>query len=267
MKTYNLRCEGEIHRIGLDDDGLHALDHEDEEEERIAAELGDKPTPCIGLIKQIEDELSGIDTYHLDWGGDKHDPLSEMIDRMVESDNFDIVKLLLDVGVSDKARANAFWVAANHGRLDMLKYLYDRGIPETAYRASVLNEALGNAAEEAHTEVIEYLIKKGANPNDGGSDRIPLEWAVRTIDVGAVRALLEGGADPNRSYMIPYGLIVADDYLDDEHDYEPGAIYTIFAYLLEHGLDMDRMLDAAKPKRHQRIMEKWWDENRRLFYR
>ncbi len=58
----------------------------------------------------------------------------------------------------------------------------------------------GNRWEpQAQTDVIEYLISIGAEPNAVDKTSVaPLHRAVRTRSLAAVRALLDGGADPRK---------------------------------------------------------------------
>jgi ankyrin repeat protein len=55
-----------------------------------------------------------------------------------------------------------------------------------------------SAAYEGKTEVVAYLLSRGANPNAlEPQNRSPLYWASQNGHLETVRALLAGGADPN----------------------------------------------------------------------
>ena len=59
----------------------------------------------------------------------------------------------------------------------------------------VLALAVGGGARE----LVEVLLSKGADPNDGGSAESPLARAASRSDAALVDVLLKAGADPNRS--------------------------------------------------------------------
>jgi ankyrin repeat protein len=58
--------------------------------------------------------------------------------------------------------------------------------------------ALVVAAQSGHRDAAVALVEKGANPNDTGIGYSALHAAVLKSDLSLVRALLVGGADPNR---------------------------------------------------------------------
>jgi len=54
MKTYSIECSGEVHRIGLDDEGvLQLLDHDIEEEE-ASCMMGDKGSNCYRVLNGVK---------------------------------------------------------------------------------------------------------------------------------------------------------------------------------------------------------------------
>jgi hypothetical protein len=56
----------------------------------------------------------------------------------------------------------------------------------------------GRREPQAQADVIEYLISMGAEPNADETGVAPLHRAVRARSLAAVRALLDGGADPRK---------------------------------------------------------------------
>ena len=81
-----------------------------------------------------------------------------------------------------------------------------RGAEQLHYAAD------GRSASNEQTEVIDYLISKGGDPNAVDNSGVtPLHRAVRRRSVAAVHALLKGGADvrqPNKSGSTPLHLAV-----------------------------------------------------------
>ena len=87
--------------------------------------------------------------------------------------------------------------AAEEGNLNEVKRLIEAGVDIESETHGVT--ALKQATYECHVEIIDYLIKAGADVNNGGSyyDYRPIRGAVLCENVEAIELLLKAGADPN----------------------------------------------------------------------
>lgn len=86
---------------------------------------------------------------------------------------------------------------AAYGDLDLVKYLVPRFVAVKG--DSILGtRALDGAAVEGQTPVVDYLLRQGANPNRicGPEGTTPLIHAIDCNHAGTVKALIDGGADP-----------------------------------------------------------------------
>lgn len=113
------------------------------------------------------------------------------------------VEFLLDHGANIN-RKNAKGETAlfqARGSLETANVLVERGIDINAtdfYGHVALNSALTSRESEAHMQVIEFLLLKGANPNVKDEEgRTPLHQAARNINVRGAKLLLRFGADVN----------------------------------------------------------------------
>jgi ankyrin repeat protein len=134
----------------------------------------------------------------------------------------DVVKVLLAHGADITARTDAWSqveAVSPHGRLE-----YNRAIPygrDTALMFAARSgdlesarlllaagakvddtdawgvSATALAAHGGHTELVEFLLDKGADPNAAGAGFAPLHVAIMRRDERMVTALLSHGADPN----------------------------------------------------------------------
>ena len=88
----------------------------------------------------------------------------------------------------------ALAAAAGNDRLEIVKLLLASGVnPNLAdsYGRTALHWAVG------HDAILTALIQAGADVNAKGKDgRTPLVWAVERDDIGAVKILLQAGANP-----------------------------------------------------------------------
>jgi len=93
--------------------------------------------------------------------------------------------------------ARAFVDAAYSGDAKTVRAMLDGGVPaDTRDRGTT---ALQVAASQGHTQVVQALLRAGADPNAKNGDGLSLlVQAVRSESLPVVRALLGAGADVNR---------------------------------------------------------------------
>jgi ankyrin repeat protein len=80
--------------------------------------------------------------------------------------------------------------ASKHGNLEVIKYLYKRGIDINTRH----NNALLRASENGHLEVVKYLVEKGADIRSYDSAAIRASWRGHKE---VVKYLVEKGAESN----------------------------------------------------------------------
>jgi cytohesin len=119
-----------------------------------------------------------------------------------------LVEDLLKAGADPKAKRwngeTTLMIAAGVGSLPEVKLLLERGVDVNATDAHKGQNALMWAAAEAHGDVIDFLISKGANVNAASrSGSTPLAFATGRNDAKSVQRLLAAGADAN--YALPDG--------------------------------------------------------------
>lgn len=89
-------------------------------------------------------------------------------------------------------------VASRTGDIGKVKRLIQNGADVNAHeKVGEGHTAIFNAASAGHTEVVRFLIEKGAKVNEPSGKMTPLivaSWAGHTE---SVRVLLQAGADPN----------------------------------------------------------------------
>lgn len=176
MKLIEVPCEGEIHHIGLDEEWqLHALDHDDEE--RIAAELGDEPSECIRGILAVEEA----------------EDLEDLLISSAGSGDISMVALLLGVGVNvHKYQDEALRAAAGGGHTEVASLLLGAG------SRAWINDALKAAASHGDASMVALLLGTGANARSANVQRRmdeALFWAAANGQLEVVTLLLEAGAD------------------------------------------------------------------------
>jgi len=162
MKTYKIECEGNIHEIGLDDEGyLHALDH-DEDHERVLADLGEEVSECVEIILMLEAEASGIDTCADRVNRDltKYVPFGHPAYEAVLDEDIELIKLIDDIADDEEIRTMVFRNALELGRTDMMKLMYERGLYDKQH---TLNSSLFLASKAGLEELSNWLISYGAD--------------------------------------------------------------------------------------------------------
>ncbi len=179
MKTYQIACQGEVHEIGIDDDGDFVLLNHDVDEERVLADMGYEPPPCVALMMQIDE-------------GRENDALI----RAAREGHLGVVGLLLDHGADIHAgndlkhRADiharddlALTFAARYGHSGVVKLLLEHGADVHAG----VDQALRMAAEDGHRDVVKILLEHGDDVH--AVDDHALKWASRNNHRGVVKLL------------------------------------------------------------------------------
>lgn len=103
----------------------------------------------------------------------------------------------MDYRVKDKDGNIPFFTAVEHGHLDLVRYFVEEGKCSATESKEGEIGTLHLAANNNHTELMEYLISKGADPEKISIFGRPLNWAVGSGNVEAAQLLLQKGADPN----------------------------------------------------------------------
>ena len=179
--------------------------------------------------------------------------------------HIEVVKLLLTWGSVDKRPSQDMLVSAlihasRSGHLDIVRYLFECGITDTA----ALTDALRHAVECNHVQVAEYLIAKGADINTTATNFMNDQYSLLTFAccfdyMSMVHLLLSSGADPNA--VAPRGEcplkaalhhpgIVLDAGADPNLQFADGStalleamkpfrvnVHYILTLLLQHGAD------------------------------
>lgn len=111
MKTADVACSGDIHEIGIDEDGdLHLLDHDIDEEETFY-HLGVDVSDCYQFIYQLQ-----------------VDP-GKVLVRAAKENDYDIVELALLAGANANTHAGlALLRAMQNDNLKMVKLLVEHGV-------------------------------------------------------------------------------------------------------------------------------------------
>ncbi|XP_063869199.1 ankyrin repeat and SOCS box protein 14-like isoform X1 [Scylla paramamosain] len=128
------------------------------------------------------------------------------VSQAVQSENLQLLQELLQNGQSTNSRDNRGWtplhVAASEGYVEGVRQLLTADDIEVESLSHcgvspLFLACLGKT--ESHKKVVDMLLSAGADPNmtKGDSWNVPLHAATENNSVEIVRALLDGGADPN----------------------------------------------------------------------
>ena len=102
------------------------------------------------------------------------------------------------IAVRDNHRRNSLW-AAKHGRMDILKWLIENGIP-IDLSDTLGNEAIHCATHGGHQETIQWLVEHGASIHARDAEGAqPLHIAAHYGFLEIAQWLLENGADIHAS--------------------------------------------------------------------
>lgn len=166
----------------------------------------------------------------------------------------EIVKIMIDAGYDFKFNANEALIrAVVCDKLEIVKMLVDAGADISAQG----NSPVYDAAAEGHIEILKYLIEKGC---DVVNDLDPLDIASRNGQLGAVKIIVETGANPNglcalrnaaemghldvTKYLVEKGASVT---LNDNSALSNAAYNgkkDVVLYLLENGANKGNLDDA-----------------------
>jgi ankyrin repeat protein len=151
----------------------------------------------------------------------------------IKKSRADDVKRLLDSGVSvlttDEHRNTLVHIAAEAGKLEILRLLKDRGAPLD--RLNWINQTpLSLAARSGHFEVVKYLCENGATTHGPDLNTAPLGAAAAAGHLAIVKYLVEQRNVPLNALERPFGatpLFVAARFLRLD----------VVRYLMEKGAD------------------------------
>lgn len=126
----------------------------------------------------------------------------------VSRDDPDLVRAFLERGAQPNVRGDygftPLMVAAFHRDLPLVQSLLDRGsgldVKNNAGATALFYAIFG--AGRVGTEIAEFLLSHGADPNLGGAAiATPIDWAAQYGEADVVRALLARGARPRASAL------------------------------------------------------------------
>ncbi|MBK9374914.1 MAG: ankyrin repeat domain-containing protein [Holophagales bacterium] len=93
---------------------------------------------------------------------------------------------------------HAFFAAAAEGDLALVDLFLEAGMPATA-RDQWGSSALLEASRSDRAEVVGRLLARGAKPGDAPGGEPPITVAAEAESLGALKALLAAGADPDQA--------------------------------------------------------------------
>lgn len=108
---------------------------------------------------------------------------------------------------ADAARANMMtpfgtWlhVAASFGKLEIVECLVDAGADLNRNGGILRGAAIKEAASKGHTEIVKYLLARGAKPDVSAMDKNPLFGAIYGGHIEVVKVLIASGIDVSVKY-------------------------------------------------------------------
>ena len=160
----------------------------------------------------------------------------KMLDELLKG-NFKLVDYFIEnnpIKVGDFELSKALVKASKEGKLEIVKYLVEKGAQISAFH----DEALRVATGMGHLEVVKYLVENGANINvkspyvtDGHA--LPL-WEAATYGYfELVKYFLENGAKIDDMIFQEISLYNSEGYSSEDY-------FEIIKYLLENGANIHR---------------------------
>jgi len=128
----------------------------------------------------------------LEWGADyKSINLYSIMNDFIHRGDISAVKFILEK--APDLQAKAFISAATYGKLEIVKYFLDLGVPVDG---DGRHTPLWFACNNKHSEVAKELIKRGANVNAREIGRLecPLSFATSSGDLSIVECMVSKGA-------------------------------------------------------------------------
>lgn len=148
----------------------------------------------------------------LEKGTINHIDINNALKRAVQNGHLECIKELLKKGanrfVVNQRVETMFFIAALHGRLDILKELLKtNNVAENSYKTVYINmqsidfaTPLLAALKNGHTEIANFLISENADVNLADKYKnTPLSIAVQKGNLEMVNTLLQKGAKPNEA--------------------------------------------------------------------
>lgn len=146
----------------------------------------------------------------------------------VRKDNFEITKILLDLGVNPNAQfdndtEDILYVAIKQRIPEIVQLLINAGVDVNAYQtiknqtplSTIIDDVYRDYSWESYWQIISLLLEAGADPNvvfkDGFRDENALTLAIKRNVPEVVELLLEFGADPNGKLDPLHIAIIEDD--------------------------------------------------------
>ena len=153
----------------------------------------------------------------------------------------DVVKVLLDKGSKVQVIGNGGYplqIAAQKGNQKIAELLISKGADVNLINdgTPLLEGALHHAAREGRLEFVEFLLKKGANPKNGGP---VLDWPSKKGYLEIVKLLINSGADVKTKNYLGRSCL---------HNAALGGNYEIADLLIKNGADVNLAAgDGATP--------------------
>ena len=211
-----------------------------------------KQLPKEAILKLVENEENELLSLLLKSGlpySKKNDPENwqegdyDLLLEALSKDNLELVNILINHGIEFSFYDNGKYlplvarqivlVSAEKTKLILNYSKYDINKPVNVSKRTLLHEA----AKDRYSDTVLLLLQHGANPDPVDKDGLtPLWFSIRHKDHISAKALLEAGANPNRTQWEHTFLGVAVDNLD----------YEMVQLLLEYGADANAVQQNGK---------------------
>lgn len=162
-----------------------------------------------------------------------------------------LIRTGTDVNTKDDERVSALMYAIKSGNLDLIKELVRFGADIGYYYGSsddrgksVNIDIAFFALESGRNDIIEYLLSKGANPNDF------LFFAIYKNDINRVKEFISKGADDN--YYLPYAsergnvAVMQELIISGAKDFNNSLRRAIFEYIYQEIDNSEAIIELIK---------------------